>query len=105
MPSTCSSGTTRWRSRRRGYPQGRASAGNGRGFFNVPCFLTPFPPSPGHLVKVVTLNPLTVLQSARMARRGELERASETVNANQFRELAGLAVMANAAGVELSEVS
>lgn len=61
--------------------------------------------SPGHLAEVVTLNPLTVVQSGRMARRGELERASETVNADHFREPADLAVMANAAGVEMSEAS
>lgn len=41
----------------------------------------------------------------RMARRGELECASETVNADQFREPADLAGAASKAGVELSEAS
>ena len=61
--------------------------------------------SPGHLAEVVTLNPLTVVQSGRMAKRGESDRASETVNADHFREPADLAGSASKAGVELSEAS
>lgn len=40
-----------------------------------------------------------------MARRGELDRASESVNADHFRESADLAGVASEAGVELSEAS
>lgn len=61
--------------------------------------------SPGHLAEVVTLNPLTVVQSGRMAKRGESDRASETVNADHFREPADLAGAGCKTGVELSEAS
>lgn len=40
-----------------------------------------------------------------MARRGELERASETVNADHFRESADLAGVASEACVDRSEAS